>query len=275
MLKMLKFDFYKIFKSKALLSVFIVSRCVAFLDPLSSALIYKNDASPFLDHISQWMAFEIFIFIFVVPFVCKDFSSKFIKNTYSSYSFADKLYYVLSKAIYIFAICVIWFLLHFASYLICDLIECAIEKRVFEFVSTLTYSTPWNIELFRYFCLMINCFARGMLCMFLCMLFKREYIVIVLIVLYTFFLNDLLYQGLYNAMGEIKGHEFVWNYTIYGMSDRLPGDGGVKMARLTNNMYVMFGYSFGFIVLSWLCFIARGVANKLWYFIKGTIKASR
>ena len=271
MLKMLKFDFYKIFKSKALLSVFIVTLCLAFLDPLLFVLIYSGAYLPFLEDLSQWLFLDFFIFIFVVPFVCKDFSSKFIKNTYSTYSFADKIYYVLSKIVYIFAMCVIWFLLRFASHLTIKFIYSAVSNSKFQF-ENIHHGASVDIGLFKYFCMMINCFARGILCMFLCMLFKREYIVIVLMVLYWMFLTDLIYNALISAMGEIEGWTFVKNFTIYGMADQLPGDSDVAMPRLVQNMLVSFGYSGVFAVLGWLCFSANEVVNKLWCFVKGVIK---
>lgn len=263
MLKMLRFDFYKIFKSKALLSVFIVTLCLAFLDPALSVLIMDRVYSPFLVDLSRFMFLDFFIFIFVVPFVCKDFSSKYIKNTYSSYSFADKIYYVLSKIVYIFAICVIWFLLRFVSHLIVNLIQSAVLDYKFKFEyydPGLNYGTlvvGWSDALYKYFCMLVNCFAKGMFCMFLCMLFKREYIVIVLMVLYWMFLTDLLYGALCSAMGQVEGWSFVRNFTIYGMADYLPGDGAVTMARLTQNTLVSFGYSGVFAVLGWLCFFKR------------------
>ena len=259
MLKMLRFDFYKIFKSKALLSVFIVTLGLAVLDPLLT-VVRRGIYLPFLEELSQWTFLDIMIIIFIVPFVCKDFSSKFIKNTYSSYSFADKIYYVLSKVIYICAVCVIWFLLRFVTHLIINAIQSAVFNCKFEFESF----AP-NIDngvllisaadgLFMYFCVMTICFAKGMLCMFLCMLFKREYIVIILMAIFWFGFVDLLLEV---VMGIDKAKYFIKNFTIYGIESYVVGNGNISISQMAKFVYVLLGYSGIFTILGWLCFVKR------------------
>lgn len=257
MLKMLRFDFYKIFKSKALLSVFIVTLGLAILDPL--ILFDKTDYS-ILPSLFYWNCLGFLPITFVVPFVSKDFSSKYIKNVYSSYSFADKIYYILSKVVYIFAMCVIWFLLRFASHSIFTLIRSAAadEKIVFVFVDLLNHPNATLNEfvsngLFYYFSQMMGCFAEGMLCMFLCVLLKKEYIVIIVVVLYWFVLSGLVY----GLIGDTANY-FKDNLSIFGMVGGIIGSIlQLSMWEITQRVLACLGYSASFTVLGWLSFFKR------------------
>ena len=151
-------------------------------------------------------------------------------------------------------------MLRFVSHLIVNFIQSAVLNYKFEFedfAPNIDYGplmVGWSDALYKYFCMLINCFTKCMLCMFLCMLFKREYIVIVLLVLYAFFLNDLLCNTLIEATGDMY---VVSSFSIYGMWKVLPGDGNIKMAQITQNILVMLGYSGVFAVLSWPCFLLR------------------
>ena len=115
MLKMLKFDFYKIFKSKMLLSFFIIALCTVFVYPIMYFVPYYNDSSVYLDLYYSSSMLMMFLWLFIVPFVTKDFSSKYTKNLFANYSLSDRIFYVLSKFVYIIAFSVLIMLLQYSS----------------------------------------------------------------------------------------------------------------------------------------------------------------
>ena len=86
MLKMLKFDFYKIFKSKMLLSFFIITLCLVFVSPLMFHIASESGDSVYASLYHQSSIFVGTSWIFIVPFVAKEFSSKYTKNFTANYS---------------------------------------------------------------------------------------------------------------------------------------------------------------------------------------------
>ena len=97
MLKQLKFDFYKLVKSKTLLVFWILPILLLLVNPVLSYVIQGGKSSVF-DHLnSSSSSLFLAIIVFAVLLTAKDFSSGYIKNVYS---FSDKLCYILSKIIY-------------------------------------------------------------------------------------------------------------------------------------------------------------------------------
>ena len=191
MLKMLRADFYKIFKSKVLLVLLIVVFCCVIANPLylmDEYIITNNSVYRNLESSSMLRGY---MWIFVVPFVAKDLSSGFLKNIFPSYSNADKAYYILSKLFYIFALCLLYFILDF------------IVNIIFTAAANPEDWMMYNLErddftvgffYFRYIAQMINAVAIGSLLMLLCVLIKREYIVFIIVLPYLFLLGPMLYE---------------------------------------------------------------------------------
>lgn len=257
MLKMLKFDFYKIFKSKMLLAFFIITLCTVFVNPLMFSLhnefsVYSNlfDSQPIL-FMTSWL--------FIVPFVTKDFSSKYTKNFATNYSLSDRIFYVLSKLVYIVAFCVLYMLLQLVVEIIFNytLGTHCMYKGTWDEVYPPDYFTVGEFYL-RYFIWTLNCIAAGTVLLFLCLLLKREYIVIIIILPYIFFLGKELYR-LIDVFVYERLHVKTFNmsyYTIFGLD---PGDysgkePGIKIAILLSYMAV-------FIAGSLLVFAKKGLNN--------------
>ncbi len=254
MLKMLKFDFYKIFKSKMLLIFFIIALCTVLVNPLMFSLknafsVYSNlfDSTPTLSTVS-WL--------FIVPFVTKDFSSKYTKNFTANYSLSDRIFYVLSKLVYIAAFCVLYMLLQLVVEIIFNytLGTHCMYKKEGDMLYQPDYFTVGEFYL-RYFIWTLNCIAAGTVFLFLCLLFKREYIAIIIVLPYIFLCNEF-YRIIESLVGRFL-HIYTFDmsyYTIFGLD---PGDysgkePGIKIAILLSYMAV-------FIAGSLLVFAKKGL----------------
>ncbi len=256
MLKMLKFDFYKIFKSKMLLIFFIIALCTVLVNPLMFSLknsfsVYSNlfDSTPILSYVS-WL--------FIVPFVTKDFSSKYTKNFAANYSLSDRIFYVLSKLVYIAAFCVLYMLLQLVVEIIFNytLGTHCMYKKEGDMLYQPDYFTVDEFYL-RYFIWTLNCIAAGTVYLFLCLLLKREYIAIIIVLPYIFLCNE--FYRLIDIFVYERLHVKTFNmsyYTIFGLD---PGDysgkePGIKIAILLSYMTV-------FIAGSFLVFAKKGLKD--------------
>ena len=270
MLNALRYDFYKIFKSKALLGVFVSSVCLSFLDALLVGFVYGDTS--FGRCLNAPMLVQFLPLVFTVPFACKDFSSKFTKNVFPEYSLKDKICYVLSKAVYIFAVNLIWYVVFFLSYYAFVSVRCHIQNVPFMF-ECVSYdgsiTTPaWQI-IFVYFCVIINAFALEMVLLFLSILMKKEYFVLVFLVLYCA-LSPHMYDAFNTAMGvdEFGFRQFEW-FTVFGMQSKLrslysSAEINIRKALYTRSFLISLGYS-----------VLFGFLSCLAVSIKGTFKAKR
>ena len=191
MLKMLRADFYKIFKSKVLLVLLIVVFCSVIVDPIF--LMNSQSASNMSVYYNLFMSsmFKMYMWIFVVPFVTKDLSSGFLKNFFPSYSGADKAYYIFSKLFYIFALCLLYFILDFIVNIIFAAIANPDDWMMY---NPERDSFTVGFFYFNYIAQMMNAMAIGSLFMLLCVLLKREYIVLIITLPYIFMLGPMLYD---------------------------------------------------------------------------------
>ncbi len=257
MLKMLKFDFYKIFKSKMLLIFLIITLCTVLVNPLMFSLknafsVYSNlfDSTPTLSYVS-WL--------FIVPFVTKDFSSKYTKNFAANYSLSDRMFYVLSKLVYIAAFCVLYMLLQLVVEIIFNytLGTHCMYKKEGDMLYQPDYFTVGEFYL-RYFIWTLNCIAACTVYLFLCLLLKREYIAIIIVLPYIFLCNEF-YRIIESLVGRFL-HIYTFDmrfYTIFGLD---PGDysgkePGIKIAILLSYMAV-------FIAGSLLVFAKKGLKDS-------------
>ena len=242
MLKMLKADFYKIFKSKMLLAFFIIALSLSLLNPILHAVdmpdytVYYNFRQPGILYGVLW--------IFIIPFVCKDLSSRYMKNLIPVYSEKDKFCYVLSKAFYIFVFCILFMLLNF----------------VFEIILNYSFGIGrmhgkefFTVEEFYLFflCSTLSSVAIGTVLLFLCVLVKKEYIVTIIVLPYLLFLCHLIYDAIDRAVG---GGFRIELYTIFGLDSTLCG---IDKNGLVTGIYLSLGYIVFFTVSSWLVFRKR------------------
>lgn len=274
MLKALRYDLYKLFKSKALLGVFIASVCLSFFDAFLVWFAYGETSV--CQSLSAPMLVQFLPLVFTVPFACKDFSSKFTKNVFPEYTLKDKICYVLSKAVYIFAVNLIWYILFFLSYCAFVSVRCHVQNVpfVFEYIrydGSIAVSASQGI--FQYFCVIINAFAVEMVLLFLSFLVKKEYFVLVFFVLY-FALSPSIYDA-FNDVLRIDSFDadfrrIQW-FTVFGMQYKIrsvpPGNENTVFALYTRSTFISLGYSVLFGFLS--CLV---VAKKGTFKAKQTIK---
>lgn len=251
MLKMLKFDFYKIFKSKMLLAFFIIVLCLVLFQPILNYAGGYNHESVYANLYNASGTFIMFMWIFIIPFAAKDFSSKYTKNFTANYSLSDRMFYVLSKLIYIAAFCVLYMLLQFVVEIIFN--YTLGEGCMYDKFDNLTVREFY----LNYFVQTLDVIAAGTVYLFLCLLLKREYIVLIIILPYVFYLGPTLYSFIDSLVYKhLHIHTFNINYyTIFGMcqgiSDTEPSN-GIKIA-------VLFSYMAVFIAGSFLVFAKKSL----------------
>lgn len=209
MLNQLKFDFFKLVKSKTLLVFWILPLLLLLLEPVISYLIQGGKSSVFSELNSSSSNLFLAIIVFSVLLTAKDFSSGYIKNIYS---FSNMLCYILSKIIYFFAFCLIYLIAEFLINAFFNVVTgvCLIYDVEFDdftvgafFLSTLTEA--------------LNGMAIGTVCCFLCVLLKKEYIVLVITLIYLFVAN----MGIYVAINTVIGHGFsIQPYTLFSFWPR-------------------------------------------------------
>lgn len=245
MLKILRFDFYKIFHSKVLLGLLIFTFCCTLLNPIIWYLI-KNSTATVYSNLMQSNVLFGFLWIFAVPFAAKDLSSNYAKNLVPSYSEKDKIFYILSKVIYIVLFCLAFMLLNFLVEIVFNYIfgaKCMYNPEWDNFTAGQFY--------LQYFCRFWNYAAMGTLFLFLSVLLKKEYIVLIIVLPYLFILSSMLY----GAVNALVGDGFsIEKYTIFGI-DRIVYYSSLKESWsyiLTSTCYIVV-----FSVLSWLVFRKR------------------
>lgn len=220
MLKMLKFDFYKIFKSKMVLAFFIITLCMVFVTAVMNYAGGYNKDSVYSNLYMIGATPVSYLWIFVIPFVTKDFSSKFTKNLVADYSLSDRIFYVLSKFVYIVAFCVLYMFLQFIVEIIFN--YTLGEHYMFEAAGQFTVREFY----LRYFAQTLNAIAAGTLLLFLCLLLKREYIVLVVLLPYMFYFDYTIYELINSFIikhFEVPYYFDISYYTIFGMFNGVSG----------------------------------------------------
>lgn len=250
---MLKFDFYKIFKSKMLLAFFIITLCLLLFQPILTYAGGYNTDSVYSNLYHRSLMLVMTSWVFMVPFAAKDFSSKYTKNFTANYSLSDRIFYVLSKLIYIAAFCVLSMLLQFVVEIIFNYTlggHCMYEE--FD-----TNNFTVGEFYLKYFVQTLDFIAAGTVLLFLCLLLKREYIVLIIILPYVFYLGPMLYSFI-DSLVYKHLHINTFNisfYTIFGMcqgnSSTEPSN-GIKIA-------VLLGYMAVFIAGSFLVFAKKSL----------------
>lgn len=275
MLKTLRYDFYKIVKAKTLLIFFLVAVSLALLDPIFVA--FSNGEFGFGRILTCPMVIQFLPVVFVAPFVCKDSSSRFLKNVFSEYSLWDKICYVLSKIIYILAVCVVWYIVYMLMSLTVGGIYSAAHNvpfRMEEISFDGTVLKSKSEVLFVYFCYFLNAFTISTVVLFMCLLTKREYIVTVVILIYWLALAYPIYGVINSALGLKSIHEagFVeieerfnsvdW-FTVFGIQNNIgsgiyDSSGTIDMMAIYKRCALLStGYSVLFCILSCVLFASK------------------
>ena len=251
MLKMLRADFYKIVRSKILLILLVISLCVTIISPLTiiGDYINGNDFSVYGNLYTQSLMTGI-IWIFIIPFVCKDFSSNYIRNVLPTYTQKDKVYYIISKIFYIFVYCLVYTVLSFLIEVIFNY-TCGPGMMFNPERDYFTVKQFWMCYIAKF----MNAVSVGALILFLCMALKKEYFTLIIFVPYLFFISGLIYNAIDSAVLENTGNAFyIEVYTLFGPI-------GALSNFATKEIWTVMGlsllYTAVFSVLGWLVFRKR------------------
>ena len=184
MLKQLRFDLYKIVKSRFLQIYFIIcaSTCVLLPLLLNVLLGSYDKTQSFIDYIFGQGPFEVFFIIFAILITIKDFSSGFAKNIYTH---VNKFFYVLSKficiALFVIALYLFNFIVHFFLFICFSSAKIydANSVKFSEFaIHTLVNIFVWTTR---------ACFAS-----FIASIFKNPFLPSVIILVYYFVVAGLI-----------------------------------------------------------------------------------
>ena len=110
MLRQLRFDFYKITKSKVIGWCFIIPLLILLIGSANTYIINTSAMSTISNLRAVSGNMHIALYVVGIVFITSDFSSGYIKNVYQ---FSNKLQYLLSKVIYVFIFCVLFLGLEF------------------------------------------------------------------------------------------------------------------------------------------------------------------
>lgn len=115
MLQEIKFDFYKIIKSRTLIFSLIISVLIVTFKVIYEYLLAKNLGQRVLNGFMSNNTVFIAVTLFAVVFCTKDYSSTYIKNVYTN---ENKLKYTLSKMACLFVFVVVILLYAFVLELV-------------------------------------------------------------------------------------------------------------------------------------------------------------
>ena len=248
MLRQLRFDFYKITKSKVIGWCFIIPLLLLFLGPATKYIINTSAMSTISNIRDVSGNLHIALYVVGIEFTTSDFSSGYIKNVYQ---FSNKLQYLLSKVIYVFIFCVLFLGLEFLIGWLFNTIwgnETLFEP---EYDDVKAYIYTMIAEL-------LNGVALGIFLCFLSALVKKNYIVFIIAFSYTFVLGNLLYSAINGLFSQDNGF-VIQPYTLFGFIRpniyyMLKDDGNYLTPIFVQICYIVV---FGF--FSWLILKKRDV----------------
>lgn len=249
MLKQLKFDFYKIIRSKSFFVVWVLMILFCMVNPVMAIVQQSTD-----DVYSQLQAGGAMIpvsIVFSVLLSAKDLSSGYIKNIYS---FTNKLCYIVSKAVYIFSCCILYAL---GEILFAVIGNYCFGSGVFYDASRYTLGEIFPLGYFitDYLLEILNSTAIGVVCCFLCMLLKKEYIVLIIALLYLFVGSGAVYI----VINTIIGHGFsIEPYTLFSFWPTVDYD-NLFWETILPGVIVPVCYILVFGFFSWLILKTRNV----------------
>ena len=188
MLKSIKFDLYKILKTK---SILIITGISLFIE-LSVFILHfvinnYGHATGVIELLAdQVNNLDVLVILFTILFVCKDFSSGYIKNFYNE---VGKLEYVLSKFIVVSLYVILYQFIFFLMSLF--FVYAFGERCFFYYMPYHTEADMWE-AVRQAISVTISLVVVGFVTTFFCFLFKKEYIVLVVILPWMLFLQSIV-----------------------------------------------------------------------------------
>lgn len=196
MLNLIKYDLYKMVKSRKLYFFYAFAFMVAFVSPVARCL-YPNGETIIRLLSEETMVFYI-IPIFAVVFCVEDFSSGYIKNIFPS---LNKVWYVISKALCIF-------LFYNAYLLISTLVFFMLNWGwVYEFKKTPVF---WDSDLYSWVEIIYRSFIvmeYGMAAVMLTFIFRKTRGIPAFLIVFFYQANK------YSILEWINRKTGLWNWT--------------------------------------------------------------
>ncbi len=208
MLNCLKFDLYKVLKSKSIWWITIISLIVELAVFISQFAIFNSQSGVLEYFVGKTNNLDVLVILFTTLFVCKDFSNGYVKNFYTE---IGKLKYVLSKCIvvvlYVFLYQLIFFLLTIVFVYLFGV------GAFWGFLPGQTTQTPWD------YCrkgllTTLSLVNVGIVTMFFGFLFKKEYIAFLIILPWFLYLQSKCIGIIESVIYSFKPIEEMWTIRI-------------------------------------------------------------
>lgn len=262
MLKQLRFDLYKIVKSKTIKIFLIVSAIACFVNPLVPVLEGGLLAgkwtmkTPFFNAIEGRDPFLIYELVLLFPLVfgLKDYSSGYIKNIYTN---VNKFYYVLSKVICILLYAII---LRIAYFLASFLVHCCFFNGKIKdllYVEEQYHSINFTYFFLEQLLISLASAVSGCFVLVVTLLFRKEFISAIITLPYGLYLCNLLTYPLialtYKIVKKMAIAEKLICFSPFRLADLIQFNVNANNAFM-NWMYVVaiVGYIGLSLLLSWL-----------------------
>lgn len=216
------------------------------MNPIISYLIHEQQISV-IDSLHKSSNLILAIIVFSVLFTAKDLSSGYIKNIYT---FSNKLCYIFSKVIYFFIFSLIYVI---GEFLIDLLLNLLVGVGVIYNLENGPF--PAGAFFLSAFTEVLNGTAISTVCCFLCVLLKKEYIVLVIALLYLFVISGAIYIAIDNLVG---GDFSIKTYTIFNFYPKVDYD-KLFWSTIMPGVIVPVCYILVFGFFSWLILKKRNV----------------
>lgn len=195
MLRQLRFDLYKLLKSRTMWGIYIASFLLCLVNPAITAI--AGQADTFYNTLvikSPSFFLRVSVILFVVFYVGMDHASGYIKNIYSS---LGKAAYLSVKAIYLFIFIVLWYLF----YMLLTCIFCAAAGMPVKYQS---YDPAVGLVAFKIFAECFSVFGYGMIVALLVLSTKNRLVALVIALVY-YFVSPHLFALIDEAIQQLPG----------------------------------------------------------------------
>ena len=197
MKEIIKYDLYKMVKSRKMYFFYAFAFLVALITPVEKCALYHNEYSV-LNLLDEERFFIFIVPIFAVVFCVEDFSSGYIKNIFPS---LNKVGYVISKAVCIFLFSVAYMLVSAIGFFITSLAFVYEFKEVPVIISDADLYS-WLDIIYKSFAVM----EYGMAAVMLTFIFRKTRGI-------PAFLMVFLYQtNIWSVISDIK-NTGLWGWT--------------------------------------------------------------
>lgn len=236
MLRILKFDFHKLIKSRAIKIFLYVGCALIFTYNLFSYAISKNNDAVFENlYSSVFSLTPLLVIIFAIFLTTKDYNSRYINNILGS---VNKFEYILSKLIYILAYCFSLQILNFISNVIGNYIFGA--GIIYNAESSYTFS-----EFIVYFFMQILVLLSiSSVIVLLSTIFRNITITFIIALVYFLFLS----QFLYSVIDKLIGGDFtIEKYLVFSAINNLYNSMGDS-----NNLLLILSIQSAYVLITLL-----------------------